>query len=288
MSVAVAPRVIFRRNTPRAPGSARQLGQRLSVDLLAGHVDIDAFYRHRQQLAVVNFLGRGTDQVHQHVAPAGHGHDVPSLDHGIGGRIDDLFATSDTLDEHPLLGKQRLGFLHRLAHDPSSLPDAERAQLELVPGCAGTAQLLLAAVLLLVALARGLEIDAEQGRAEQGKNNRGPDRAEDVGDGIGDRHRVQELLGLFGRQTEAVDRIGRQAHRRRDRLRTCIEPGGGADVIAGYPGADIGGAQTEQADHRGKQRLRNTVLRDAAYELRSHPVADREQEHQEKGRLERP
>ena len=57
MSVAVAPRVILRRNTPRAPGDLRQLGQRLAVDLLAGHVDIDTFDRHRQQFAVVDFFG---------------------------------------------------------------------------------------------------------------------------------------------------------------------------------------------------------------------------------------
>ena len=75
-----------------------------------------------------------------------------------------LSATADALDEDPLLGQQRLGFLRRLADDPCTLPDAERAQRELVPGGPGAACLLLAAVLLLVALARGLEIDAKQSR----------------------------------------------------------------------------------------------------------------------------
>ena len=69
---------------------------------------------------------------------------------------------------------------------------AERAQLELVPGRAGTAGFLLAAVLLLISLARGLEIDAEQRRAEQREDDRRADRAEDVGDGVGDRHRIQQ------------------------------------------------------------------------------------------------
>ena len=141
MSVAVAPRVILRRNTPRAAGTLRQLGQRLSVDVLAGHVDIDAFDRHRQQFAIVDFLGAGADQVHQHLAPAGHRDDVSRLDHGIGRRIHDLAAAPDALDEHPLVGKQRLGFVRRLADDRPALPDAERAQLELVPGRAGTAEL---------------------------------------------------------------------------------------------------------------------------------------------------
>ena len=147
--------------------------------------------------------------------------------------------TANTLDEHPVLGKQRFGFLHRLAHNQAPVLDAECAQLELVPGRAGTARFLLAPMLFLVALARRLEIDAEQGRAEQRENECGSDRAENVGDGVGDRHRVQELLGFLRRQAEAVDRVGRKAHRCRDRLRTGIKPRGGADVIAGQLGADI-------------------------------------------------
>ena len=156
-----------------------------------------------------------------------------------------------------------------------------------MPGRAGTAHFLLAPVLLLVPLARGLKVDAEERRANQRQNDRGSDRSEDVGDGVGDRHRIQCFLGVLGRQTEAVDRIGRKAHRRRDRLRSGIEPRSRADVIARQLGAQIGGPQAEQADHHGKQRLRKSVLRDAAHELWSNAVADREQEHQEEDRLER-
>ena len=76
MSVAIAPRVIFRRKTPRGGGQSRQFGQRFAVDFFVGHVDIDAFHRHRQQLAIVNFFRFGTDQVHQHLAAARHCHDV--------------------------------------------------------------------------------------------------------------------------------------------------------------------------------------------------------------------
>ncbi len=228
---------------------------------MAGHVDIDAFHRHRQQLAIVNLIGRGTDQVDQHVAPPGDRDDIAGLDHGIGRCIDDLVATADALDEYPVLGQQSFGFLRRLADNPCTLLDAESTQLELVPGRAGTARFFLpASVLLLVALARGLEIDAEQGRAEQRQDDRGPDRAEDVGDGIGDRHRIQQLLGFVRRQLEAVDRIGGKAHRRRDRLRTGIEPRGGAEVIAGDLGGDNGGGQTEHAHHRGEYGLRDAVL----------------------------
>ena len=100
-------------------GRVGQLGQRLSVDLLAGHVDVDTFDRHRQQFAVVDLLGAGADQADQHVAAAGHRHDVARLDHGVGRRIHDLAAAPDALDEHALLGQQRLGFLRRLADDRS-------------------------------------------------------------------------------------------------------------------------------------------------------------------------
>ena len=186
-----------------------------------------------------------------------------------------------------MLGKQGLGLLHRLADDLAADLHAIRAQLELVPGRAGAAGLLLAAVLLLILLAGGLEVDAKQRRPNQRQNDRGADGSENVADGVGHRHRVQQLLGFLRRQTEAIDRVGRQAHRRRDRLRSGIEPRRRADVIARELCAEIGGAQTEEAYDDGKQRLWKPVLRDAAHELRSDAVTDREQEHQEEERLER-
>src|SRR5207302_10945461 len=106
------------------------------------------------------FFGGGTDQVHQHIAPACHCHDITRLDHGVPRGVHDLAATSNALDEHTLLGQQGLRLLHRLAYGLTPFPHAERAQPELVPSSAGSAWLLLAPVLLLVAPARGLEIDA--------------------------------------------------------------------------------------------------------------------------------
>ncbi len=61
ISVAIAPRVILRRNTPRATGDCREFRQRLAVDVLAGDVDVDAFRRHRQQLAVLDLFRRRTE-----------------------------------------------------------------------------------------------------------------------------------------------------------------------------------------------------------------------------------
>ena len=264
-----------------------QFGQRFSVDVLVGHIDVDAFDRHGQQFPIVDFLGARTEKTDQHFAAAGHGHDVPGVDHGVCRGIQDLPVLPNTLDEHTLVRNQRLGFLCRLADNRSTFLDAKCAKFELVPGRAGTAGFLLAAVLLLIPFARGLEIDAEERRAKQRQNDGGSDRSENIRDGVGHRHRIQCFLGFLGRQAKAVDGIGRQAHRRGDRLRSGIEPRGRADAITRELGADIGRSQTEKADHDGKQRLRNAVLRDAAHELRSDAVADGEQEHQEKHRLER-
>ena len=156
-----------------------------------------------------------------------------------------------------------------------------------MPGRTGTASLLCSPIFLLVFLARRFEIDAEQRRANQRQHDGGPDRAEDIGDRVCNRHRVEQLLGLIGGQTGAIDSVGRKTHRSRDRLRAGIESGGRSDVVAGYLGADIAGRQAEHANHRGKQRLRHSILRDAPHELRPDAIADGEQEHQEEGRLER-
>ena len=90
-----------------------------------------------------------------------------------------------------MLGKQGLRLLRRLADDLRSRPHAIGAQLELVPGRAGTAGFLLAAVLLLIALAGRLKVDAEQRRTDQRQNDGGSDGSENVGDGVGHRHRIQ-------------------------------------------------------------------------------------------------
>ncbi|OIQ64564.1 hypothetical protein GALL_538850 [mine drainage metagenome] len=74
-----------------------------------------------------------------------------------------------------------------------------------MPGCTRTSQFLLAPVLLFIALARRLQIDAEKSRTDQGKNNRGSDRAENVGYGVSDRHRIQQFPGFLGREAEAMD-----------------------------------------------------------------------------------
>ena len=191
MSVAVAPRTIFRRNTPRAPGKFANSANVFPSTVFAGHIDVDAFDRHRQQFPIIDFLGAGTKETHQHFAAAGHGHDVPGVDHGVGRGIHDLPVPPDTLDEHTLVGNQRLGFLCRLADDRPTFLHAKRAQLELVPGRAGTAGFLLAAVLLLIPLARGLKVDAKERRTNQRQNNGGSDGSENVRDGVGHRHRIQ-------------------------------------------------------------------------------------------------
>ena len=108
ISVAVAPRVILRRNTPRAAGRVGQLGERLAVDLFVRHQNVDALHRHGEQLAVLDFLRRCAEHVHQHFALARNRHHVAFLQDGVRGRIHDLAAASNAQDEEARIGHQRL------------------------------------------------------------------------------------------------------------------------------------------------------------------------------------
>ena len=87
IEVAVAPRVIFRRKTPRISGMLGQFGEGLAVDRLVAHQDVDALHRHGQQLAILD-LGRAlAEQRHQHLASARDGQDVAFLQDGVGARL---------------------------------------------------------------------------------------------------------------------------------------------------------------------------------------------------------
>jgi hypothetical protein len=79
---------------------------------------------------------------------------------------------------------------------------------------------------------------------------------------------------------------GRQAHRGGNRLRPGVESCRVAEIVASDLCDHDGGQQAEHALDRRECRLRQTILRDAADELRSDRVADGEQEHQEDGRLQ--
>ena len=163
---------------------------------------------------------------------------------------------------------------------------AEGAHLPAVPGRAGAAHLLgrrPASPRSPCRRRRG-RCGAAPGRA--GDHDRRADGAEHVGHRVGDRHRVEQRLGLVGGQAQPVDGVGREAHRGGDRLRARVEPRRVAEVVAGHLGDRDGDQQAEHAlDHR-EDRLRQAVLGDAADELRPDAVADGEQEHQEDGRLE--
>ena len=60
-----------------------------------------------------------------------------------------------------------------------------------VPGCAGSAKLFRAALLLLVIFAGGGYIEAEQRGAKQGDHDGRSYGAEQVGHGVSNRHRVE-------------------------------------------------------------------------------------------------
>ena len=282
-----APRDLAQEDAPRL-GEPGQLGERLAVHRLAGHVDVDALHRHVQQLGVVDLLGGLSDHLHEHLAGAGQREHVPFTNHGVGGRVLDLsIAAADPLDEDPRIGHQRLGLDGAEADGLPARPHAEGPELPAVPGGAGAAHLLGAALLGLVILGGGDKIDAEQPRADQGDHDRRADGAEQVGHRVRDGHRVDQSLGLIGRHAQLVDGVGREAHRGGQRLRPRVEARRVAEVVADELDDRDGHHQAEQAlDHR-EECLRQAVLGDTAHELRPDAVAHGEQEHEEHGRLER-
>ena len=219
ISVAVAPRVIFRRKTPRDSGRLASSSQRLAVDRLVCHVDVNASHRHVQKLRVLDFLCAFPDQLHEHVAGTRDRHHVTLLQDGIRGCLLDHPIATDALDEDARVRHQRLGLNGPEANNLPARLHAERAQHESVPGRAKPAHFLLAAVLVLVGLAGGRQIDAEQLGAKQGDDDRRTHRAEHVSHGVGDRHRIDQGLGLVGGHAQAVDGVGREPHRGRERLR---------------------------------------------------------------------
>ena len=117
-------------------------------------------------------------------------------------------------------------------------------------------------------------------------NDRRADRAEDVGDGVSDRHRIQQSLRLVRRQPEPIDRVGRESHRRRQRLRARKQTGGGTDIVSRDLRRDHRSREAKKAGNNREHELAGSILGDATDELRTDAVADREQEHQEEHRLD--
>ena len=66
--MAAAPRVIFRRKTPRAPGSCSEFSKSLAVHLLVGHVNVDALYGDAQQFGIVNLYRDSASNVRERLA----------------------------------------------------------------------------------------------------------------------------------------------------------------------------------------------------------------------------
>ena len=191
-------------------------------------------------------------------------------------------------DEDARVLDQRLGLDGPHALDLAVRLDLEGAHHPAVPGRAGAAHLLAsaAALLLLVVLAGGDQVDAEQRRSDHRDHDRRADGAEHVGHRVGDRNRVDQALGLVGLQSQPVDGVGREAHRGGERLRPRVEPRRVAEVVADELTDQDRDDQAEHALDGREERLRQSILRYAAHELRSDAVADGEEEHEEDRRLE--
>ena len=120
MSVAVAPRVILRRNTPRAAGiSASSASVLPSTALFVTRTSTPSTGTASSSRSSTS-SAPAADQVHQHVARARDGDDVAFLQHGVGGRIDDLSVAADALDEDARVGHERSRPRRRAV--PTALP----------------------------------------------------------------------------------------------------------------------------------------------------------------------
>ena len=178
----------------------RQLLERLAVDLLVRYQDVDALHRHGEQFAVLDFDRRCPEDVHQHFALARDRHHVAFLQDDVRGRIHDLAPAPNAQDEEARIGHQRLSLGDAQTGGFATRLHLVGAQRPACPGRARTAQLLLAApMLLLVVLAGGDEIDAQQLRADDGDHDRRAHGAEHVGHGVSDRH-VIEVEPWFDRR----------------------------------------------------------------------------------------
>ena len=91
---------------------------------------------------------------------------------------------------------------------------------------------------------------------------------------------------MIGGQAQPVDRVGREPHRGRNCLRARVESGRITEVVAGELCDYHAGDQAEYALHHREDRLRQAAAGNSPHELRPNGVADGEQEHEERKRLE--
>ena len=264
-------------------GQLGQLGERLAVDLLAGHVDVDALDRHVQQLGVVDLLGAPRRSPSR--APRARRPPRPRRPRAARCRR----SRPRSCRRGARAGRRRA----RRAPAPRPRRPAgrrpcrpartrkartsQRCQAEPAPPISLRRRRRASPRSPCTAATRSMR---EQLRAEHGDHDRRADGAEHVGHRVRDRHRVEHGLGLRRRgMPEPVDGVGREAHRGGDRLRARVEARRVAEVVADELGDHDGDHQAEHAlDHR-EERLRQAVLGDAAHELRPDAVADGEQEH---------
>src|SRR6185436_15817779 len=104
---------------------------------------------------------------------------------------------------------------------------------------------------------------------------------------VRDGHSVDHGLRLVGIHAQSVDGIGCESHRSGDGLRSGVQSGRITQVVPGKLGDNDGNSQAQRALDGRKDGLRQTVFGDATHELRADGVADGEQEHEKRKRLER-
>ena len=231
------------------PGRVGQGLQALADGGALGHQDLGGEEGAVEELAVLHLGGVGAEDRHQRGAAAADGEDVAGLDAKIRLDLANCAVAAQAQDEDPRLGEAGLGLGDAEADDLGVGGHRVGAELEgAVAGLdarGGAAH----AEALLEREGFGLEVDAEEARAEHAAEPDHADGAEDVADRVGDRDVGDQPVAVGVGEAEGADRLGGGAHRR------ALGQAAG-EQAAGVAGVEVRGRWPRRPPSRGRSRRR--------------------------------
>ena len=136
MSVAVAPRVILRRKTPRVSGiCTRSISALPSIALLLTRTSTPSTGTASSSRSSTS-VAPSPRILTQHVAGARDRYDIAFVQHGVGRRLPRSSRCGGGAARRCVeSGTERLGLDHAQAHGLAALGDAKRAHFPAPPGC---------------------------------------------------------------------------------------------------------------------------------------------------------
>lgn len=261
------------------------IGQRAAREVLACEDDLENLGRHAQHLLVFGFRSQRVQAVlDKDLMTPHHSQGIAGLEQGRVLHGHDLAVSSHGLNEDAVLAEHRFDVGNRLAREPIlHLVGARRDG----PVAREARDLFAAGHLLLVFLARLGDVELEQLRAQRRENVSSARSAENVRYGIRHGYVVDHRLLLVGCQVQAIDRVRCHAHDCGNRLGAGQQARCGAGVESGNLGANPRRDEAEHADDDREPDLRKAVAFQSPEKLRTHAIAQREEEHQEEDGLHR-